>query len=213
MNVGDWVRPTLAVTPSDGTTVAVLTVTDPDGTVTAPTVTGGPADWASPSYQLTKAGQWIETWTVTGTGAGSESLVREVEPNPAPTDAIPGSWATTQDFYDWTGPNGPRPTSLPQLLRRCSTDVNRVTRATVFDRTDADVLAALRDATCEQAMYRDTTGQPDGINPGYHSVQIGSVNLTRGYSGAGSGANDDKFSPQAFVILQDAGLTGGAPYA
>jgi len=214
-NVGGLARPQLTVDPFDGTTVATLTITDPDGTQTTPTTSTADsgATWTAPSYTLTKAGEWIETWVVTGTGAGSASYVREVEPNPAPSAPLPGSYANTQDFYDWTGPDGPRPTSLVQLLRRASRAVDRALLAKVYDVTDATVIEALMQATCEQAAFYEATGMADGINPGYHSVQIGSVNLTRGYSSAGSSANDDKLSAQAFAILQLAGLTGGAVYA
>lgn len=214
-NVGDYARPTLSVSPFDGTTVATLSVTDPDGTVTAPSVSssGGGATWTAASYQLTKAGIWVETWNVTGTGAGRQSYTRSVEPQPAVAPAVPNSYANTQDFYDITGDDGPRPDSLAQLLVRASRDVDRTLLTAVYDITDAATLTALKEATVEQAAWRIENGQETGINAGYHSVQIGSVNLTRGYTGQGSAAVvGTEFSPQAFVILQLAGLTGHAPY-
>jgi len=211
--VGDYVRPTLTVTPFDGTTVAVLTVTDPDGIETTPSVTssGGGTTWTATSYQLTKAGEWYELWTVTGTGAGARTYTRAVEPQPEPSAPLPGSYANTQDFYDLASPSS-RPANLVTLLRRCSRAIDRALLTSIYDQTDAAVVTALKEATVEQAEWAEANGWSEGINAGYHSVQIGSVNLTRGYTGQGSAAVvGQELSPTAFTILQLAGLTGHAP--
>jgi len=73
-DVGDFRTPTLTVSPYDGTTTASVTVTAPDGTTQTIAATGAAGVWtASASYEFTMAGVWVETWTVTGAGAGSES--------------------------------------------------------------------------------------------------------------------------------------------
>lgn len=219
--VGDFGTPTLTVPTFDGSTVATLSVVDPTGEATAVPVeiVGDKGHWkATSAYELTMPGEWLEHWTVTGTGKGSRTYVRTVDAQPVAPPGH-GSHATTAQFYAYTGDDGPRPAALSLLLRRASLDVNRVLVTAVYTLTDADPNDAMRtiadvlaDATCEQACYRIENGQESGINAGYHSVAIGSVNLTRGYTGAGSGAEGDKFSPQAWQILVDAGLTAQPAY-
>jgi hypothetical protein len=86
IGAGDSELGTLNVAPADGTTLAVLTVTAPDGTVTPYTATGGPLlpiDGSSDTQQLwttdqpitySAAGHWVLGWIVTGTGEGAEDL-------------------------------------------------------------------------------------------------------------------------------------------
>lgn len=130
------------------------------------------------------------------------------------------TYATPAELADYpvedAGPSGTA-AAMGALLWRASRQVDRVILAATYAvdedgaATEAAIIEALRLATCEQACYLVATGAENGINPGYHSVQIGSVNLTRGYSSAGSGAEESKFSREAFTILQLAGLTGQAP--
>jgi len=71
-DVGDWTTPVLEVTPFDGTTTATLVVTEPEGTTANPGVTpsAGGHIQTGVAYQYTMAGLWLETWTVSNTGAG-----------------------------------------------------------------------------------------------------------------------------------------------
>lgn len=87
VSVGDIEVPYLDVTPADGTTAGMLTVTDPDGTQTNRTVTAGtPTDGtvrltATP-VAYDKPSRWVLHWTVTGTGAGAEDLEVYVTASP-----------------------------------------------------------------------------------------------------------------------------------
>ena len=86
-DVGDTARLTLTVDPFDGTTVAAVEVTAPDGTVTTPTAgsADGGATWTALG-PATAPGLWTVKWTVTGTGANVQYDTYEVDPVPPPTD-------------------------------------------------------------------------------------------------------------------------------
>jgi hypothetical protein len=115
--------------------------------------------------------------------------------------------ATASDWDTYIGTA--RPTNLTALLRRASLDVDGELVAAVYYSTDADVRAALAEATCEQAVWRKTQGMSSGIDAStYSAVAIGSVSLARR---ASDDATRGSFSPQAFQVLQNAGLTGQAP--
>lgn len=213
---GDARLPTLTVDPADVTTAAVLTLVDPDGTVTTPGQTGALASWtASSSYTLT-AGEWVERWTVTGTGKGVQERLIRVAPL---TTVVPSGarvYATTADYANYLH------ASPPQRSRRAlwtaSMNIDNMLLCAVYDvdddgmPTDPEVIAAMRDATCAQADYAKTIGDPNGVGASqYHSVSIGSASLARGYNQKGSAA-PGRYSPIAFEILQRAGLTAHGPY-
>jgi hypothetical protein len=115
--------------------------------------------------------------------------------------------ATASDWDTYIGTT--RPANLATLLRRASLDVDGELVAAVYRSTDTRVVAALAEATCEQAAWRKTQGAAAGIDAAqYVSVSAGSISLARR---AGDDATRDTFSPQAFQVLQSAGLTGQAP--
>lgn len=225
VDVGDLASPQLTVSPFDGTTAATCAVSHDGTAIAGSPFTGATADsgatWTITPYVLTAPGEWIETWTVTGKGRGVASLVRTVEAQPAAVQ-YPGSYASSAQFYGYTGAQGPRPDSLGLLLRRASRDVDRALITAVYSLTDytrdsteanpRTVADALAEATIEQACSRIAMGQEDGIAAGFHAMQIGSVNLTRGYTGAGSAAVNDTFSTAGWQILVNAGLTGRPPF-
>lgn len=73
-DVGDLVTATLTVSPSGVSTAAAITVYKPDGTTataSTPTTADAGATWTS-TYTVDVSGWWLEKWTVTGTGAGTE---------------------------------------------------------------------------------------------------------------------------------------------
>lgn len=132
------------------------------------------------------------------------------------------AYATAAEFADYpvagVGDRGLSETELGALLWRASRDVDRALVAAVYQvdddgaATEASVIEALRFATCEQADWRIESGQSSGVSAtGIHSYAIGRVQITRGYTGRGSSAESDRFSPQAYAILQAYGLTGQAP--
>lgn len=217
--VGDWTTPSLTVTPGDATTVAALTVVSPAGVTTAPAATTSDigVTWTAAPYELTSAGEWVERWTVTGTGKSKERRVLLVAPDP--TDVPTGArvYATTADYATWL--RSAPPSSSRRALAAASRAVDELLLTAVYDvdtaglPTDADVIVALRDATCAQAEYAKASGDTNLVGAAmYHSMQIGSVNLTRGYTAAGSSA-PGRYSPVAWSILHRAGLTNGEPAA
>lgn len=92
VSVGDIEIPYLDVTPAGPDTAGTLLVTDPDGTQTAIPVTAGPLGETAagePTRRLTGQAvtygqdrRWVLSWTVTGTGAGSEDWPVWVVPRP-----------------------------------------------------------------------------------------------------------------------------------
>jgi hypothetical protein len=114
--------------------------------------------------------------------------------------------ATASDWDTYIGTT--RPANLAALLRRASLDVDGELVAAVYRSTDTDVVAALAEATCEQAAFLRSQGTGDGQRTPYSVVSIGSVALSK------NKITDDSvgtFSTHAFQVLQSAGLTGQAP--
>jgi hypothetical protein len=73
--------------------------------------------------------------------------------------------------------------------------------------TDADHIAALRDATCAQVAWFDETGDATGAAEQYQSTSIGALSFTRGYTGAGSVTGPgQRYAPNAVLILRAARL-------
>lgn len=202
-DIGDTATLTVTVDPADGTTSLTFAATSPTGITSAPAATPSVdhATWTG-SLLLNEAGDWVVVATITGTGLGVQTLTLHVAP--LPTQPIPGSYATSADYAAYT--DAAPPSGIAALLRRCSRQVDRILLTSVYDATDTDVIAALRDATCEQAVYHRARGNSAGIATGYSSVAIGSVKLDKGAQASGS---QPEFSPDAFTILQLAGLTGG----
>lgn len=103
------------------------------------------------------------------------------------------------------------------LLTRASRDIDRALLTAVYDPADPDVIAALRDATCEQVAGNvdsgDLTGS--GAAPPTSGFTIGKVSVQRGSAGSQSGGSQsgkvNGLWPQAWAVLQAAGLTGQGP--
>ncbi|BCJ64147.1 hypothetical protein [Polymorphospora rubra] len=191
---GDWRIPTLTVTPADGTTQAALVVEAPDGTRTALTPTGGSGSWEGPAYELTSPGEWIEDWTVTGTGAGRQRTSVLVAPVSGPVGAR--VYATTADLARWL--HAAPPAGARRALQAASRRVDEMlltalypTDATGLPTTPAHI-AALRDATCAQAEYARASGdatsvgattKPSSFTLGRLSVQQAGTSSSSGRPG------------------------------
>ena len=126
-------------------------------------------------------------------------------------------YATADDLIDYLDPV---PDDAELRLTRASRLVDQALLTAVYDvdeqglPTEQRVIDALREATCEQVTAWAAGGE-DGTGAAgqYASVSIGSVSLTRAASGAsGSGSAATGLCPQAWMILQQAGLTGRGPY-
>lgn len=212
IEVGDWQVPTLTVSPFDGTTAATLAVIAPDGTTTAPTPTtaNGGATWTAPAYELTMPGEWIERWTVTGTGKSKERRTLLVAPDP--TDVPDGQrvYANTADYARVLRAAPPANSRL--ALARASAAVDDMLLSAVYDVDDDGmptlpaVIAALAEATCVQAQDARAAKAAAAS-----SFSIGSLSVTR--SAPQTVREEDYRSPRAWRVLQRAGLTGHAPWS
>ena len=209
---GDWLVPTLTVSTHDGTTAAALVVIAPDGTETplTPTTADTGATWTAPAYELTMPGEWVERWTVTGTGRSKERRTLLVAPDP--TDVPDGTrvYATTADYALHLRAAPPANSRL--ALARASAAVDDMLLCAVYDvdddgmPTDTAVIAALKEATCVQAQdARAAKAAAAG------SFSIGSVSVTR--SAPQTVREEDYRSPRAWAVLQRAGLTGASPWS
>lgn len=188
-DAGDSEIATLAVALADGTTEATLTVTSPSGTVTTPEVTAsnGNAVWTA-EVPYTTAGVWVLKWVVTGSGRGTQYQRVPVAPAPA----IGPAYATSADLAAWL--QAAPPDDSDKLLRDATRELDFALKAAIYDvdddgePTDAEVIAALRDACCAVVEWWQETGDPLSSGGAYTSVSIGSVTLSRSQaSGAPSG--------------------------
>ena len=130
-------------------------------------------------------------------------------------------YATPAELADWlpgdvTAPTG---TAADRLLERASRDVYRATVTACYDAddtgmpTDADILAAFKAATLEQAAWRLENGD-DGAAAGmWDQVGIGSANLRRraGAVAPKARAAGRGLGADALAVLQAAGLVGTHP--
>lgn len=214
---GDWWRPSLTVSPFDGTTLAVLEKESPAGVITAVAVSTADsgATWlASSAYQFTSPGEWIDRWTVTGMGESKERTVILVVADPA---AAPSGSVVYADTADYAKSGATLFVGVRRALREASGKIDEMLLASVYPvdddgfPTDADTIVAMRDATVAQAEYAKITGDVNSIgNNQWASVEIGTAKLSRGSTGQGFSI-PGAWSPKAFRILQRAGLTAFGP--
>lgn len=129
------------------------------------------------------------------------------------------AYATTQDLagvLDYT------PNNAQVLLDRASRQIDRAIQCAVYNvdgngmPTDAAVITALKDATCEQVAYMlevgNTAGIAHGLKAGVPSgASAGTVELSRGPSTGGASADQPWLAEQAEIILRQAGLLGQEP--
>lgn len=127
-------------------------------------------------------------------------------------------YATVDDFTDFLDPD-PVPANASRMLREASREVEDMTLTAFYETdtngypTDAEVIEAFRDATCAQAEFARASGDSNSVGANqYHSVSIGSVQLTRGYDPGGS-VTPARWSRKAWQILKRAGLVAGEPWS
>jgi hypothetical protein len=186
-DVGDVRSATLLISSGgDGTTAAVLTVTRPDGTTFLPAV------------QTTDGGtNWRTTLPYTITQAGDW-----VE-----------AWVVSGKGV---GAEGQIVAVAGTLLRMASQDVDADLIAAVYQAADATVIAALAEATCEQAADYLAKGWVNGSALAVSEVRIGNVQLTGLFGGTKRQGGPtleagQRLCPRALGVLQRAGLTGQPP--
>jgi hypothetical protein len=131
------------------------------------------------------------------------------------------AYATSAEYTAYTGQTAPADIGL--LLTRASRLVDQALLTAVYEvddeqlPVDAAIATALKEATIEQAAAWVASGVEDGTGAadGWGNVSIATVSLGRpskngGAGGGGSAAT--RLAPQAFMVLQQAGLTGQEPF-
>lgn len=212
-DVGDVAQLQLTVNPASSDTTATLRVVDPDGAVVpaTPSSNAGRSRWSA-NVALTSPGVWEATWSVTGTGAGTQSV--EIRVRPA-ADAVMGrSYATTGDLaaYLRTAP----PANAARVLPRATEVIDDLLYGGYWPvdddglPTDTGYAAALRKAVCAQVEWWATIGDPDGLggSQSYSDVAIGSVKLSRGQNAE----KPPEIAPAALRALRAAGLYPIRPF-
>ncbi len=200
----------VTISPVGGGTAVV----GPTGTGVVTEATGlNSYAWTVPAAQT--PGDYLVLWT--GTDPDAET-VQASEVVTVVEAAGPGRvYATAADLADWLGLTSP-PAGASRMIRAASRDVDQLLLTAVYDVDAAGLpttpahIAALRDATCAQAEYARGRGDAYGVGAGHiKQASIGSVSFQRG--GATGGEAPGRYSPQAYEILQQAGLTGHEPQA
>lgn len=131
-------------------------------------------------------------------------------------------YATTAQLTTWLGVASP--SNATSLLRSASILVRRATLTAVYDiatggmPTDADLVAALKDATCSQAatwiaLAIDPAQGVAGAGKVVAAKSIGSASVTYATVNAAQAMADasEFLSQEAWLILSDVGLTSGTP--
>ncbi|MFI6904882.1 hypothetical protein ACIBKY_26715 [Nonomuraea sp. NPDC050394] len=132
------------------------------------------------------------------------------------------AYATSSDYQTYTGQTPPDGITL--LLTRASREVDTALLSAVYPvdedgmPTEAAHMTALMEATCEQvAAWVEEGESGTGVSGKWDDVQLGSLRLARrgrgSQAGAGGGGSAAaRLAPQAWQVLQQAGLTGHEPY-
>lgn len=223
---GDWRIASLVVTPYDGTTSAALQVESPTGTLTPlvptdqdDTPEAGKQTWTAPAYELTLPGEWIERWTVTGTGKSKQRAVVLVAPDPT-NGLVERTYATTADYSKLI--RKAPPVGARRGLAEASRLVDEMLLTAIYAvdevtglPTETEHIEALRDATCLQLEWAASSGDKNMTGAGRpSSFTLGrlSVQQPSGGSTAQRGKGPDgMWAPRAWSRLQRAGLTGYGP--
>lgn len=122
--------------------------------------------------------------------------------------------ATAAEYETYTGQTAPA--DIDRLLDRATELLDAdVLLGAVYDidenslPSDADVIAAFRDATCAQVEYWQDTGEEiDVSGRPLEEVALGSARLRYGTRGASSGAGEPVVAPRVWRALTAPKLAG-----
>jgi hypothetical protein len=129
-------------------------------------------------------------------------------------------YATPEEYAEWLAagetPADP-PAGAARALRAASAWVRALTKTAIYDvdaeglPSDAATLAVFVEATCAQAEYAKSIGDPYGIGAAavWASLKLGSASMSRGQSAGGGTDDPSPVGPQVLLILQEAGLIPG----
>jgi len=126
---------------------------------------------------------------------------------------MPISYAQPGDYAAYIAGTGATvPDDVVRRLARASDIVRYYTQLAAWETdtdgyaTDSDIRDALRDATCAQAYYGNTTGTQGGLQGSWTSVSIGNVALGGGAPSATTSAGRERLCDEADMILRNANL-------
>ncbi|MDF5756656.1 hypothetical protein [Spongiactinospora sp. TRM90649] len=120
-------------------------------------------------------------------------------------------YATASDYTAYTGQSAP--SGVDQELARASERIDELLLGAVYPTdedgrpVEDDVREALMRATCAQAAWQVTVGDPYGVASAFKSVSIGSVKLDRE---ASTSTGAQRYAQDALSILRTAGLLPGS---
>lgn len=131
-------------------------------------------------------------------------------------------YATPQEYADWLHPEAEPgdedpPAGAERALRAASRWVRQLTKTALYAVTldglpaDEGTLAVFTEATCAQAAYAKSIGDPYGVGAAavWSSLRLGSASMTRGQKAGGGTDDPDPVGPEVVLILQQAGLIPG----
>lgn len=125
------------------------------------------------------------------------------------------SYATVEDLAAYLDADS-MPDDPERMLRDSTIMIDRLLLSAQYEvdgpddmPVDPRYVAAFRDAVCEQVNWWQQTGDPYGARAAFSNLSIGGLSAaTAGPAGPRPGT---RISPQAIVILENAGLLGQAP--
>lgn len=134
------------------------------------------------------------------------------------------NYATPAELTEFLGHT---PDNAERMLTRATRRIRSALLSARYDPTDPDTAAALREATLELCAWWDDNGLdgsesgPDADPGVWTSVSAGPIALGRGGRNGGGGESSGSATAraaaraglpeQAYLVLQQAGLTGHAP--
>jgi hypothetical protein len=127
------------------------------------------------------------------------------------------AYATDGDFVAYTGQEPPA--DINRRLQRASDLIDERLIGAFYatdgngNPTDANMIAALKNATCAQVEYWIETGDELGTSEQFEILQIGSVVLNRGGKSAATKSRTPPLAPRAIGELRRGGLWPVQPVA
>lgn len=134
-------------------------------------------------------------------------------------------FATADQLTSWAGYSNPQSISVDALLRSASLRVAEAVKTAIYDvddlgaPTDADLVDAMRDATCAQAaaMAANGVNPAGGVAGASGAVQASSIGSASVQYAVASNAGSTRqalltqLTDEAAMILSNAGLIGVPP--
>jgi hypothetical protein len=134
------------------------------------------------------------------------------------------NYATVTELDEFLGHT---PDGAERMLTRATRRVRSALMSARYDPTNQTIIDALREATLELCAWWDDNGMdgsesgPDADPGTWTSVSAGSIAFGRGSGGSGAGGSSESATArtatraglpeQAYLVLQQAGLTGHGP--